>query len=375
MSQHAKYSPSGFFRYSKCTASLDIEAALPDQTSEASEQGTAAHELAEYRLRRALGEKVKKPKSKWHDEEMETLTGKYADYVLDVFEKAKENCADAQLLVEQKLDLTPLLPEGFGTADAVILADNTAHIIDLKYGRGVLVNAEGNPQMRIYALGMLYEYDGIYDISRVTTTVYQPRRGNVESDEISRDDLLKWAQEEVKPVVEKIESKQTEFVPGEWCRFCKIASTCRARTEKQLETAKVEFQNPDELSYDELMELLPKMDEVIEWAKAVQKKATDLALSKGKPPIGYKIVEGRTIRKYLDENQVIKRVTEAGYKDIWEKKLISVASMERALGKETFKEVLGDLVIKPEGKPKLVPEGDRRKPISIQTAKTDFKKE
>ncbi len=376
MTDHAKLSPSGAHRWLHCTASVDEEAKLPDRESGAAAEGTAAHELAEFKLLRRFGRVDAdhlEPESKYKNDDMEKHTDDYVDFVCWAFDEAAKISFDAELLVEMRLNLSRWIPGGFGTGDAVIVADDTAHIIDLKYGQGVLVHADENPQLMIYAAGMLDAFDGLYDIHKVKMTVYQPRRGNIDTWETTADAIYEWMLNDVETTAKNIAEGCVEFQAGDWCRFCKLAPTCRARAEAQLKVAKNEFKTPAELDDDELLALFPKMDGLIEWAKAVQHRATELAMERREAPPGYKFVQSRTLRKYVDEQAVAETLAKYGHTDdIYDKKLIGVSKLEKLLGKKQFSEILGDLVIKPEGAPKLVPEGDRRKSVQIKSAKDDF---
>ena len=371
-SDHALLSASGAHRWLNCTPSARLESDEPESTSAAAEQGTAAHALAEHKLRRALKQRSKRPVSAWIDDEMETLTDDYVAFVQEHVSIAREACGDPQVLIEQRLDFSHVVPGGFGTGDCVIIAEPTLQIIDLKYGQGVLVEAERNPQLMLYALGALHTFGDLYDIERVAVTIYQPRRGNVDTWEISVTELEHWAEAEVKPKAELAAAGEGEFCPGSWCQFCKIAPTCRARAEANLALARLEFAPPAELSDSEIADVLARIPQLKTWAADVEAYALSKAVNQGVVFEGFKLVAGRSIRKYTSETDVAAAAEAAGYRDIWDRKLITLTAMERLMGKPAFNEVLGDLVTKPAGKPTLVPASDKRPALDLVSAATDF---
>ncbi|MDK7143466.1 DUF2800 domain-containing protein [Gleimia europaea] len=371
-SDHALLSASGAHRWLNCTPSARLESDEPESTSAAAEQGTAAHALAEHKLRRALKQRSKRPVSTWIDDEMETLTDDYVAYVQEHISLARETCGDPQVLIEQRLDFSHVVPGGFGTGDCVIIAEPTLQIIDLKYGQGVLVEAERNPQLMLYALGALHTFGDLYDIERVAVTIYQPRRGNVDTWEISVTELEHWAEAEVKPKAELASAGEGEFCPGSWCQFCKIAPTCRARAEANLALARLEFAPPAELSDSEIADVLARIPQLKTWAADVEAYALSQAVNQGVVFEGFKLVAGRSIRKYTSETDVAAAAEAAGYRDIWDRKLITLTAMERLMGKPAFNEILGDLVTKPAGKPTLVPASDKRPALDLVSAATDF---
>ena len=371
-SDHALLSASGAHRWLNCTPSARLESDEPESTSAAAEQGTAAHALAEHKLRRALKQRSKRPVSAWIDDEMETLTDDYVAYVQEHISLARETCGDPQVLIEQRLDFSHIVPGSFGTGDCVIIAEPTLQIIDLKYGQGVLVEAERNPQLMLYALGALHTFGDLYDIERVAVTIYQPRRGNVDTWEIPVTELEHWAEAEVKPKAELAAAGQGEFCPGSWCQFCKIAPTCRARAEANLQLAKLEFAPPAKLSDVEIADVLTRIPQLKTWAADVEAYALSQAVNQGVVFEGFKLVAGRSIRKYTSETDVAAAAEAAGYRDIWDRKLITLTAMERLMGKPAFNEILGDLVTKPAGKPTLVPASDKRPALDLVSAATDF---
>lgn len=371
--QHSLLSASGAHRWLNCPPSAVLESREPDTSSAAAEQGTAAHALAEWKLRRALHQAPAfKPESDWIDTEMEHLTDDYVAFVQEHISIARETCGDPQVLIEQRLDFSHIVPGGFGTGDAVIIAEPTLQIIDLKYGQGVLVEAEQNPQLMLYALGALHAFGSLYDIETVAVTIYQPRRGNVDTWEISVAELEQWAETEVKPKAELASAGEGEFCPGSWCQFCKIAPTCRARAEANLQLAKLEFAPPAKLSDVEIADVLTRIPQLKTWAADVEAYALSKAVNQGVVFEGFKLVAGQSVRKYSSETDVAAAAEAAGYRDIYDRKLITLTAMEKLMGKPTFNEILGDLVTKPAGKPTLVPVSDKRPALDLVSAASDF---
>lgn len=371
--QHSLLSASGAHRWLNCPPSAVLESREPDTSSAAAEQGTAAHALAEWKLRRALHQAPAfKPESDWIDTEMEHLTDDYVAFVQEHISIARETCGDPQVLIEQRLDFSHIVPGGFGTGDAVIIAEPTLQIIDLKYGQGVLVEAEQNPQLMLYALGALHAFGSLYDIETVAVTIYQPRRGNVDTWETSVAELEHWAETDVKPKAELAAAGEGEFCPGSWCQFCKITPTCRARAEANLQLAKLEFAPPAKLSDVEIADVLTRIPQLKTWASDVEAYALSKAVNQGVVFEGFKLVAGRSVRKYTSETDVAKAAEAAGYRDIWDRKLITLTAMEKLMGKPAFNEILSEYVTKPAGKPTLVPASDKRPALDLVSAATDF---
>lgn len=372
--QHALLSASAAHRWMNCTPSARLEQTFQDNSGEAAAEGTAAHALAEHKLRRALKMRSKKPILQYDSEEMDSYTDGYVEFVLEQIALAMKTCADPQVLIEQRLNFSKYVPDGFGTGDCVIIADGVLHIIDFKYGQGVLVSAEDNPQMKLYALGALELFDGIYDISTVSMTIYQPRRENVSTHTVFKESLYQWAEEILKPTAAIAFKGDGDYVPGEHCQFCRAAVKCRARAEEKLKLARFEFTLPPLLTDADVEEILTKLDDLTSWANDIKAYALEAAVSHGKEWRGFKLVEGRSIRKYSNEEAVAEAAKAAGYRDIYETKLIGITAMEKLLGKAKFQEILGGLIEKPPGKPTLVPLSDKRQAINT-SAKHDFKEE
>ena len=370
--QHALLSASSAHRWMGCTPSARLEQEFADQESEAAAEGSAAHALAEHKLRKALKLRSRKPFSKYDSDEMDDYTTGYVEFVMEALAEAKLNCPDPQVLIEQKLDFSCYVPDGFGTGDCLIVASPRLHVIDFKYGLGVLVDAYQNPQMMLYALGALRIFDCLYDITEVAMTIYQPRRENVSTWTISVDELREWAETTLKPKADLAFKGEGEYTPGSWCQFCRAAVKCRARAEAKLELARFEFAQPPLLTDEEIEEILGKLDDLTKWANEIVAYAQDAAINHGKEWSGFKLVESRTNRKYTDEDAAAHAAAAAGYHDIYRKSLIPITEMEKLMGKQTFKEVLGGLVIKPAGRPTLVPASDKRPAITTVGANHDF---
>ncbi|WP_312460491.1 DUF2800 domain-containing protein [Proteiniclasticum sp.] len=360
---HSIYSASGAHRWMNCPPSAQLEQQFPNETSSYAEEGTAAHDLAEHKLKKALKMRSKKPTSPYHSDEMDEMTDLYVEYCLELIERSKENCSDLQILIEQKLDFSDYVPEGFGTGDLVVVGNGTLHVVDLKYGRGVIVSAEKNPQMMLYALGALSLFDMLYDIEKVSMAIVQPRVDNFSTWEITVEELLKWAEEELKPKALLASTGGGEFWAGDHCRFCRAKNQCRARAVKNLELLKYEFQDPALLTDEEIAEIIGLADELAKWAGDIYTYATALAINEGREWDGFKLVEGRTRRIYSDEIAVAETAKEAGYTDIFKQSLITITEMEKLMGKKKFNELLGNLVEKPKGKLTLVPETDKRQAV------------
>lgn len=374
LDMHAILSPSSAHRWLHCPRSARLELEFADKESDAAAEGTAAHALCEHKVKKALKQRSQRPVSTFDNDEMEELTDEYRDYVLGLLTEERKKCPDAQIFIETRLDLTSYVPGSFGTCDCLIVSDGKLHIIDFKYGQGVVVEAEDNPQMKLYALGALDIYDGIYDFQKVAMTIFQPRRENVSTWTESVEELRKWADGELKPKAELASAGKGDFCAGDWCLFCKAAVKCRERAQAKLELARQEFSLPPLLTDEEIEDILPKLSDLVKWANDIMSYATDAALNHGKQWKGFKIVEGRSVRKYSDEDAVIKAAKAAGYRDIFKTSLISLTEMEKLMGKEIFNETLGGLVIKPQGKPTLVPDTDKRPEIIGNDAKSEFLK-
>ena len=375
MPKHAFLSASSSHRWLACPPSALLCAKEADQSSAYAKQGSDAHELCEYLLLKALGHDPPDPTENldYYDAEMLSCAEGYRDFVMEQVEEARKLSADPLICVEQRLDYSRWVENGFGTGDCVIVADDLLHVIDYKYGLGVLVSASGddgtgNSQLKCYALGALDTFGDLYDIRRIKLSIYQPRRENVDTFEMKVEDLLRWADDILSPIAKLAFTGDGEFCAGDHCVFCKVKATCRARADYNMELAKYEFEKPAMLDDEEIAAILPMIDSLVSWATDIKEFALQQALS-GTVYEGYKVVEGRSNRKYSDETAVARIVQEAGY-DPFEKKLLGVTAMQRQLGKKRFQELLGGLLYKPPGKPVLVPTSDSRP--EFNTAANDF---
>ena len=372
MVKHAILSASGSHRWLNCTPSARLELEFENTTSEAAREGTAAHALCEHKLKKFLKKRSKRPVSDYNSDEMEECTDAYAEFVMEQYEEAKKSCKDPVILIEQKLDFSCYVPEGFGTGDCIIISDDKLYIIDFKYGQGILVEAEHNPQMMLYALGALEIYDALYDIREVSMTIFQPRRENVSTWTISIEELKAWAEEELKPKAQMAYEGNGEYLPGEWCTFCKSAVKCRARAEEKMKLARMEFKMPPLLTDAEIEEVLTVLPDLTKWANEITAYVTEAAIHHGKEWNGFKVVEGRSNRKYRDEQLVAEAAKEHGYTDIYRQSLIPMTEMQKLMGKSAFEDILGDLIYKPPGKPTLVPNTDKRPAINVTNAENEF---
>lgn len=371
--KHAILSASSSNRWLHCPPSARLCESYEDKGSDYAAEGTDAHELCEYKLKKALGIEANDPTENltWFNEEMDECADGYAAYIMELVEEAKKNCKDPTVLIEQRVDFSRWVEQGFGTSDAILISDGTMHIIDYKHGLGVMVSADDNPQMKLYSLGALELFDDIYDINTISMTIYQPRRQNISIFTISKDELYKWADEVLTPTAELAFAGDGNFLCGEWCGFCKAKHECRARAEANLLLAQYDFKLPPLLEDTEIEVILSKADELVSWANDIKDYALQQAIS-GKEWTGWKLVEGRSNRKYTNEAAVAKAVEDAGF-DPYEKKLLTLTNMQKKLGKAKFDELLSGLIEKPQGKPTLVPESDKRP--AMNTAKNDFMEE
>ena len=371
--KHAVLSASSSERWLNCPPSARLCEAYEDKGSDYAAEGTDAHTLCEYRLKQALGIPTEDPieNLSWYNEEMEECAAGYAAYVVELLETAKQICSDPVVMIEQRVDFSRWVQDGFGTADCILIADGVLNIVDYKHGKGVEVSAEGNTQLSLYSLGALEIFDGIYDIDRVCVHIFQPRKSNVVCSMMEKTNLYEWADTELTQKAQLAYEGQGDFSCGEWCRFCKAKAECRERAEANLALARYEFQSPALLDDEEIADILGKVDTLTAWASDVKEYALQQAVS-GKEWTGWKLVEGRSNRKYTSEAAVAATVEGAGF-DPYERKVLGVTAMQKLLGKTRFEELLAPYIEKPQGKPTLVPESDKRP--AMNTAKNDFMEE
>lgn len=385
---HAKLSASGSKKWLTCTPSAHLEEQFPDTSSEYADEGTFAHEVFELELRQHLGlingkdyktaRAAIKANPKWSQDLEDHVFSAY-EVAVERIALARERCKDPVILVEQRLNFSQWVPEGFGTGDLVIIADDLVEIMDYKHGKGVFVEAQDNSQMRLYGLGAYTELEHLYDIRRVRATVLQPRMSNFGSEELTIEELLHWAESYVQPRAALAWKGDGVFVPGDHCSegFCRARFQCAARAEHSLELARSDFAltEPHLLTEAQICEVLAKGDAVAKWIGDVQSHALEQAEKHGKTWTGFKLVEGRSNRKYSNPDDVAKRLVDNGVPEaaIFERSLLGISAMEKALGKKKFAELLNDLVVKPSGKPTLVPVEDKRPALSsVASAAADF---
>ena len=371
--KHAVLSASSSERWLNCPPSARLCEAYEDKGSDYAAEGTDAHALCEFRLKQVLGIPTDNPieNLSWYNEEMEDCAAGYAAYVSELLETAKQTCADPVVMIEQRVDFSRWVKEGFGTADCIVIADGVLNICDYKNGQGCLVLADRNPQMMLYALGALEIFDGIYDIDTVRMTIYQPRKSNISVYEMDKADLYEWANSELTQKAQLAYEGQGSFSCGEWCRFCKAKAECRERAEANLALARYDFEEPPLLTDEEIAGILDKVDALTAWAADVKEYALRQAVSGTAFP-GWKLVEGRSNRKYTSEAAVAAAVEGAGF-DPYERKVLGVTAMQKMLGKTRFEELLAPYIEKPQGKPTLVRSSDKRS--EWNTAKNDFMEE
>lgn len=366
---HALLSASAAKRWINCPPSVRLTENMPDTASEFAAEGTLAHALAELKLRRKFEVMAKSKYTKAFDTikadplytpEMDSYTDEYLDYILTIahrYDKTKP-----YVVIEKQLNYSHIAKDGFGTSDCVLLCKNDLHIIDFKYGKGVPVSAEDNPQLKLYALGAVAEYSFLYNIENVFLHIIQPRvPDGTSSWEISAADLTAWG-ESIKPIAEMAYNGQGEFKCGDWCRFCKAKATCRARTENFFtleENAKI----PKELLSDsEIGEVLKKAQTLKSWVEDLEEYALNAILS-GSDISGWKVVEGRSNRKISDIDGAFEILKSNGYDEalLYERKPITLTDLEKLVTKKKLTELIGDKIIKPQGKPTLAPADDKRK--------------
>lgn len=379
-SNHAVLGASSAHRWLACTASARLEQGFADKPSEHAAEGTLAHAVVEARLSRLLaGKKPLTPaKLKKHDlykAVMDDHADTYADYIIERLTEARERCPDAIVLLEERIDYSEYVPDGFGTADAVLIADGEMHVFDFKYGKGVPVTAVDNPQIRLYALGAYLAFRNLYDIKQVTGHIIQPRLDSTTCETLTTEALLGWASDYVRPRALAAHEGKGDPCPGEHCRWCRFKNACRAYAMRQLGLGRYQFHEPEhqeklpvELTPGEIAAILTQVDELTRWAKSVKDYALEQAIHHGVEYPGYKVVEGRSNRRIADVDKAMTLLLDAGHDlaDLVEPK--GLTALEETLGKKALVELLGDLIIKPAGKPTLAPEDDKRPALNNAAA-------
>lgn len=377
MGAHALLSPSAAHRWMNCTAAPRLEINVEDAGSDYAAEGTLAHAYCALKLKKYLGlptadeENEIEALSQYHTGEMDEYTDTYVSIVLEKFNAARAHTKDAQLLVETRLDFSKHIPDAFGTADAIIIADGTIDEIDFKYGKGVKVSAFQNPQTMIYGLGAYEKFNFEYDIRRVRMTIIQPRIDNLSEYEVATEELLSWAIKDLEPKAKEAYSGKGKQQPGDWCQFCKVKHTCRALVNLCKETAQ---NNAQLLSTDELAkDVLPMLPIIKTWLAGVEDYALQQALSGVSLP-GWKLVEGRSNRKIVNVEGAATALINAGYAKtaIYKpQELCTITELEKMVGKKRFAALCADFIEKPKGKPTLAEESDKRP--ALDPVAEDFK--
>lgn len=404
--KHAVLSASSSKQWIHCPPSARLQEPFPNDSSVFAEEGTWAHELCEYKVKKYLHERKKRPQSEFYTEEIEQATDIYAEFVISIIEGMKRNGVEPLCFVEERLDFSNIVPEGFGTGDMIILGKDEQgrgliHICDYKNGKGVFVDAHENSQMMLYATGALNAYGYIYEIEIVRMSIIQPRLENISTYEMTADDLRTWG-ESIKPIAQMAFEGKGEQNPGEWCRFCRAKPVCKACMEEALALAKEEFldldagaladeaeetdatapynadtatpvfKQPGLVVFSELVKVLPTLNRISFWIESVFAFVSAEAINHGVPVEGYKVVEGRSKRIFTDTKAVVSAAEAEGYTDIYKQELLTLTEFEKMMGKKKFAEVLGEYVVKPPGKLALVPESDPRTAVDLSTAADEF---
>jgi len=383
MSDHALLGPSSAKRWMECPPSARFDAQFEETPSPFAEEGTAAHLYAELlTICQIGGGKDNKAvqdfcaSNEYYDGEMEEAISLYLDIINERYQALKDKDPSAIIMSEQRLDFSKWAPEGFGTGDIILIGAGVIEVIDLKYGKGIPVDAKDNPQLKIYGLGAWDTFRVLYDLNTVRMTIVQPRLGSVTTAEMSSEDLVKWADEEMAPKAKLAWDGAGEFKPGDHCRFCKALPRCEAAADDNLELAKHDFVLPGRLSNDDIADILGRIDRMVTWTKAVKEYALYEAENKGVKWPGWKLVEGRSNRVITDSDAAIKILLGAGYAEpllYKPKEILNLTGLEKLTGKKKFATLLDAWIEKPPGKPTLVTEDDKRPELNTEaSAKSDF---
>lgn len=400
---HALLSASSSKQWLHCPPSVRLQEGFPNESSVYAAEGTFAHEVCEYKVRRYLHERVKRPQSEeFYTEEIDQITDVYAEFVITVIEQMRCNGCEPLVMVEERVDYSHIAPSGFGTADMLIIGKDgngkgLLHVVDFKTGQGVFVDCDHNSQMMLYALGGLAAYGYIYEIETVRMTIVQPRLDNISTFECSRKELEDWG-ESIKPTAKLAYEGKGEQNPGDWCRFCQAKPVCRACADEALalcreefldldagafteeteesdmtapyntDTGTAVFKQPGLIPIAELAEILPTLNRISSWIESVFAFVSAEAINHGVPIPGYKVVQGRSKRTFTDTKAVVDTAVQNGYTDLYKRQLITLTEFEKMMGKKRFAELLGEYVAKPPGKLALVPESDSRPPVDLMGA-------
>lgn len=404
---HALLSASSSKQWLHCPPSVRLQENFPNESSVYAAEGTFAHEVCEYKVRKYLKERVKRPQSEEYDtEEIEQITDVYAEFVISIIEKMKENGCEPLAFVEERVDYSHIAPSGFGTADMLIIGKDEngrglLHVCDFKTGKGVFVDADHNSQMMLYAIGALAAYGFLYDVEIVRMSIIQPRLDNISTFECSRAELEEWG-ESIKTIAKLAYEGKGEQHPGDWCRFCRAKPVCKACADEALALCREDFLDLDAGAFDdtaeesdmtapyeadtqtavfkqpglipiaELAEIMPTLNRISSWIEAVFAFVSSEAINHGVPIPGYKVVEGRSKRVFTDTKAVVDTAVQNGYTDLYKQTLITLTEFEKMMGKKKFNELLGEYVAKPPGKLALVPESDPREPVDLTTPGQEF---
>ena len=401
---HALLSASSSKQWLNCPPSARIQEQFPNESSVYAEEGTFAHSVCEYKVKKYLHERVKRPQSEeYYSEELEQSTDVYYEFVVSIIEEMKRNGCEPLVLVEERVDYSHIAPSGFGTADMVIIGQDEdgkgiLHICDYKNGKGVYVDADHNSQMMLYAIGALYACGYIYPIEIVRMSIIQPRLDNISTCEMAAAELTAWG-ESIRETAKLAYEGKGEQKAGDWCRFCRAKPVCRACKEEALSLCREEFldldagafsedtraspgeddmnapyqpdttapvfRQPGLIPVSELAEILPTLNRVSVWIESVFAYLSTEAINHGVPVPGYKVVEGRSKRIFTDTKAVVDTAIRNGYTDLYKQQLITLTEFEKMMGKKKFAELLGEYVAKPPGKLALVPDSDPRPPVDV----------
>ena len=368
---HALLGPSSAARWIACPPSAKLCEQFEDVESEYAKEGSLAHEIAELKVRKLIDPgltsrkfttSMKKLKDKeLYQEEMQGYTDEYVEFIQ---EQMYSYSTTPHISVEQRVDFSQYVPDGFGTADCILIANDTLHIIDFKYGKGVPVNVENNAQLLLYALGAYLAYEMIFPIEHIKMSIVQPRLNNIDTWECSLDYLLEFAKIAQEKAAMALKG-EGNFNCGEHCRFCKAKAVCRERANANLELAKYEFKAADQLTLEEIGQILEKAKDLAKWADDLKDYALSESL-KGNEVPGWKAVNGRGSRSFTNTDEAIKVLVNNGIAEelLFERKYLTLAQIEKTVGKKEFNNLVGDLIVMNVGKPTLVEISDKREAIT-----------
>ena len=369
--KHALLGPSSSERWINCPPSARLCEDVEEQPSIYANEGSDAHALAAYKLERALGNKtIEYPTLTSFNKEMDEMTDSYVSFVLEKIEESKEasNETTPFTQVEHEVKYDKFVKDGFGTADCIVSNYGHLHIIDFKYGKGVKVDATNNSQLKLYALGAIVESDALFEYDTIELSIFQPRLSNISTWKTSKKELLEWANEVLVPAANLAYKGEGIFRSGAYCKFCKVKAICKERSKEAYKMLHDDFKDPNLLSDYEVEDILLKADDITAYLTDIKEYALTKALE-GKKWVNFKLIEGRSNRKFSDEGAVV-NILKENKVNPYEPKLRSLSDIEKELGKNKLSELLGSLVTKPQGKPSLVLRSDKREELNL--AKNDF---